>query len=1002
MRRMLFIFILLFPISILFAAESNLVLVPAPDNYKTLTEVGFLLFHRAGDYWIGILPAEAPLPPGGRVLTDYDPQKGDIYRLIMESPAEANQLSGRVNILYSEGSEALIQAAREQLRALPALKAQWIRVSTRPKPMGYSGVEIPPSDDFHPIVQTFVDQINQTLYVNIVQTLENFTTRNTYTSNCDSAAHWIQAQFQSYGLTTQLDPFSISGYTKYNVVAELLGTVHPDSLVLVVAHYDATAGRPSEPEPVSPGADDNGSGTACVLECARILSQYQFERTIRFVTFAGEEQGLVGSEDYVSNLMQANARLVGCFNYDMIAWSGSDPPPPDLIIYTDFNPLSIAMADKVADAVYSFVPSGVEPVILYEPGMGSSDHGPFWDVGWPAICGIEERAWGPDFNPYYHSVNDLVVNCDMDYAVNCTRAAIAALAEYAGPITASGPALSIADWEISEVAGNGNGLPDPGETVNILVTLRNMGVSSAAGISAIIATTDPNLTVLQNSASFPNLAPQQTGTAYQPYSVAIDINCPQGALVTASLNITAGGGYQRVAPLYFTVSDPVNLPLGPDSYGYRAYDSFDPEGPAYDWIEVDPGAGGSGTLINFTGDDQTEQVNLPFAFRYYGQDYNNISVCSNGWIAMGTTASTDYSNSHIPDPDGPPAMIAPFWEDLSPQLLGSVSYYHHQIDHSFIVEFNGVRQYRPTSAVETFEAILYDPNYRPTITGDGEILFQYAGLSDPGSCTVGIEDNTQTVGLEYLYNGDYDSTAAQLRPGMAVLFTTLRSASPLVITLTPANPPVQIPGSGGTFDFTVSIRNDGASLQTFDGWIVARLPNGNIYGPIILRAGLNIPAGATLQRQLTQSVPAAAPMGSYSYIGRVGSFPDSVWSEDEFPFVKLAGDAPPAHNQGWTVHGWDENTDASSIQHSSFGIQYSYPNPFNASTALSFKMQAASNVKLAVYDVSGREVAVLAEGYYNAGTYRAVWNASTAPSGVYFAKLTAANTVQTRKLLLVK
>ncbi len=86
----------------------------------------------------------------------------------------------------------------------------------------------------------------------------------------------------------------------------------------------------------------------------------------------------------------------------------------------------------------------------------------------------------------------------------------------------------------------------------------------------------------------------------------------------------------------------------------------------------------------------------------------------------------------------------------------------------------------------------------------------------------------------------------------------------------------------------------------------------------------------------------------------------------------------------------------------SCALHQPYPNPFNASTALSFKLQAASNIKLAIYDIAGRKVALLAEGYYPAGTHQAVWDASKVASGVYFARLEGGGLEKTRKLLLLR
>ncbi|MBI4721499.1 MAG: hypothetical protein HY769_00595 [Candidatus Stahlbacteria bacterium] len=227
--------------------------------------------------------------------------------------------------------------------------------------------------------------------------------------------------------------------------------------------------------------------------------------------------------------------------------------------------------------------------------------------------------------------------------------------------------------------------------------------------------------------------------------------------------------------------------LGPDKYGYYGYDNTDTkytEAPIYNWIEVDAEYGGAGTIIPLNKDD-TKVIYLPFGFKFYGRAYARISVCSNGWIAMDSTWMTDFYNWHIPSSMGPPTIIAPFWDNLDPFAAdtGNVAYYYDVANHRFIVEWS--RKYNiveippspPTpSQKQTFEVILFDPAYYPTLTGDGELIFQYHTCvnSDSGHnyCTVGIEDETHTNGLEWTFANIYPKSAATLCNGRAIKFTT--------------------------------------------------------------------------------------------------------------------------------------------------------------------------------------------------------------------------------------
>ena len=225
----------------------------------------------------------------------------------------------------------------------------------------------------------------------------------------------------------------------------------------------------------------------------------------------------------------------------------------------------------------------------------------------------------------------------------------------------------------------------------------------------------------------------------------------------------------------------------------------------------------------------------------------------------------------------------------------------------------------------------------------------------------------------------------------------------ITITLTPQNPPIQIPAGGGSFLYDITIENNDVMNVTFDGWTMAVLPNGSVYGPLILRSGLSLaPGGSIIREDMEQLVPGNAPAGAYYYLGYIGVYPDNIVDSDSIYFEKLPGYDADNHDYGWSLFGWDgENAPVVSTA-GEFMLCAPYPNPFNPTTAISYQLQAASFVKLAIYDIQGREVVKLVDDYRPAGTYEAVFNASNLSGGVYFARLTAGNYQQTQKLLLVK
>jgi hypothetical protein len=430
MKYAIFIVALLVPLSLVCAGDWNLVRVSIPEDLTTLESAGFELFERGGDYWIGSLPEGSPLPPGGQILDAYLPEGGELYHLWLFSPSEGEKLQDRVTVIFHSDGEAIIQAHMDQLQTLPGIGADWARITLTPKPISYPSAMPPGLDEFSPYISDMVDQVSLIQYTEYFQSLEDFVTRNTFHDSCDAAAAWILAQFQSFGLEGYYDEFQISGQTNFNVVGEKVGLVYPNSVYFMVGHYDATAGQQFSPEPVAPGACDNASSIACLIEAARVLSIYNFEHTIRFVAFSGEEQGLYGSNDYVQDLQASSIDVAGCFNFDMISYTGlSTPPLPFASVYND-DPGSQLLANKVVEAAATFIPSELSGSAVYSPGSVASDHRYFWYAGWPAAYTLQQgMSYG-----FYHTVNDLVANNDPQYAMNVTKAGMAALADFAVPL----------------------------------------------------------------------------------------------------------------------------------------------------------------------------------------------------------------------------------------------------------------------------------------------------------------------------------------------------------------------------------------------------------------------------------------------------------------------------------------------------------------------------------------------------------------------------------------
>ncbi|MDL1959199.1 MAG: C25 family cysteine peptidase, partial [Deltaproteobacteria bacterium] len=346
---------------------------------------------------------------------------------------------------------------------------------------------------------------------------------------------------------------------------------------------------------------------------------------------------------------------------------------------------------------------------------------------------------------------------------------------------------AIDDDNSGESSGNANGLVEPGETIEMPVTLRNYLQAGVTNVTAVLSTTDPYVTIISNTQSFGNIPAGGVATSAGNYVFSVDpssdahvtnfhldiianegswstdfaeevhkepditvspgqfeVTVPPGGITTRTLTI----GNVGLEELNWSIDSIPSLSQlmptgsgGPDAYGYYWTDSDEAGGPTYNWVEISD----IGTEI-ILSDDDYEEVSLPFAFDFYGVDKTSVKISSNGYLTFGTDG-TDWGNDPIPHSNDPDDFIAPFWDDLNPRsgAQGHIYYYYDESNSRFIVEYKEVQHYYSGNP-ETFEVILY-PN--------SSILYQYQALSYVTSSTVGIENSDASTGLQVVYNSSY-------------------------------------------------------------------------------------------------------------------------------------------------------------------------------------------------------------------------------------------------------
>jgi Zn-dependent M28 family amino/carboxypeptidase len=252
--------------------------------------------------------------------------------------------------------------------------------------------------------------------------LQNFKTRYASTPQCEAAGDFILKHFQKLGLSAVTDPFSFeSDYESKNIVAVIPGKVAPQRMILACAHYDSTS---TNPMVSAPGADDNASGTAAILELARILAKEKFNFSIVLLCVSAEEWGLYGSSHYARQASRDSAEIIAVVNLDMIAYPGDGQRVLDII----GNQQSEWLADRFIAIAQPYV--GLRLAKVINPSLTWSDHSSFWDQGYAALCGIEDSD-----SPYYHRTSDTLNTLDLDFTAEVVKASLATVADLAQPLS---------------------------------------------------------------------------------------------------------------------------------------------------------------------------------------------------------------------------------------------------------------------------------------------------------------------------------------------------------------------------------------------------------------------------------------------------------------------------------------------------------------------------------------------------------------------------------------
>ncbi len=279
------------------------------------------------------------------------------------------------------------------------------------------------SQTYIPYYGTIVDQVSEANVLNNLTEFEALGVKRKGTAPLQNTLNWLKAEYLSYGYTAaQMQEYSFTNgnSTCKNLVVTKVGTVHPNTFVIICGHYDTITGT---------GTNDNGSGVVTIFEVARLLQNIPTEYSIKFINFSGEEDGLVGSQNFVSSVVNATSpkmdiRLV--FNIDEVG--GRSTMVNDTVTCerdtgspTSNNAASNTFTNELINCVELYSPLNTFLSYAY-----ASDYMPFEENN-EIITGFFEK----NQTPHRHTANDLLVNMDPEYVYNVAKAATGAMLHFA-------------------------------------------------------------------------------------------------------------------------------------------------------------------------------------------------------------------------------------------------------------------------------------------------------------------------------------------------------------------------------------------------------------------------------------------------------------------------------------------------------------------------------------------------------------------------------------------
>jgi hypothetical protein len=508
-------------------------------------------------------------------------------------------------------------------------------------------------------------------------------------------------------------------------------------------------------------------------------------------------------------------------------------------------------------------------------------------------------------------------------------------------LQAHSPVLALGDYEVSDPAGNNNGILDPGETANIVIEVTNNGTSGALSVVGDLVSSDPYITINTSSQNYGNIT--AGGTETKSYSVTADVSAPTGHMaqftfnISASLGITASGAFSVVIgqiPVLIICMDEnhnsspaIMAALDSVQVAYEIQNSFPSDLSLYTSVFVCLGIYSSNYVLGSSD----------------GQLLANF-LTAGGKIYMEGGDTWYYDSQTAVHPMFHIAGVSDGTGDLG-TVLGKSGTFTAGMTFSYSGENNYIDHINPVAPAFTI----------------------FSNSSPAYNCAVAYDAGTyKTIGASFEFGGLTDGASISTKKQLMAEIVEFFGLYIVPVELVSFNAEVD--------DNKIILVWETATELNNSGFVVERSSDNKSYE----RIGFIEGKGTTTEKQEYTFIDAGVS-GKGKFYYRLKQI-DHDGTETYFDAIEVDYAAIPRV----------------------FSLSQNYPNPFNPMTTIEFGIPKESKVSLKIYDALGSEVETIVNEKMEPGYYKYQWNASRLASGVYFYRITAGNFVSTKKLILLR